>query len=69
MLLCCKLSPLTHCRFNPLVFDCSFALAGTQATLQPFDLLGDSLSIGANELHHLGGAGCLLLLLVNFALI
>lgn len=39
---------LTHCGLNPLVLDCSFALAGTQATLQPFDLLRNSLSIGAH---------------------
>lgn len=56
----------THCRLDHLVFDSSFALAGTQATLQPSDLLGDSLSLGAHQLHHGGGAGRLLLPLLCF---
>lgn len=57
-------STLTHCRLDPLVFDCSFALAGTQTTLQPLDLLGDSLPVCAHQLHRRGRAGCLLLLLL-----
>lgn len=64
LLLCRTTGELTHCRLDPLVFDSSFALARTQATLQAFDLLGDSLPLRAHQLHHSGRAGCLLLLLL-----
>lgn len=60
-------SRLTHCRLDPLVFNSGFALARPETALQSFDLLGNSLPLGAHQLHHCGWAGGLLLLLLHFS--
>jgi len=59
------LSPPTHCRLDPLVLDGGLAPAGPQAALQPVDLPGDPLPLGAHQLHHGGRAGGRLLLLLR----
>ena len=57
-----KIARITNSVLDPLVFDGGFALTGTQASLQTFNLLSDASPVSAHHVHHLGVARSLMFL-------